>query len=149
MEKDTKINDTKISYIVNEFTQFSGWEERYKHLIGLGKELSPMPEEFKVEQNKVKGCQSQVWLFAELRDGKIAFHGDSDAAIVKGIVALLLRVFGDRTPQEILTLDQSFIDEIGLKQHLSMSRANGLSAMIKQIQIYALAFKTKIDMGLA
>lgn len=141
--------EERTKSIVDEFKKFQDWEERYKHLIGLGKELSPMAEEHQVEANKVKGCQSQVWLFAELKDGKVFYTGDSDAAIVKGIVALLLKVYSERTPDEILGLDQGFIDEIGLKQHLSMSRANGLSAMLKQIQMYALAFKTKIQMGLA
>ncbi len=137
----------KINDIVNEFQSFSSWEERYKHLIGMGKALEPMKDEHHVESNKVKGCQSQVWLFAELEGDKIHFTGDSDAAIVKGIVALLLKVYSHRSPDEILSLDQSFIDEIGLKQHLSMSRANGLSAMLKQIQMYAVAFKAKLQMG--
>lgn len=141
--------DNRIKEIVEEFKNFSDWEDRYKHLIGLGKALEKMPEEHQTEENKVKGCQSQVWLFAELKDGKIHYVGDSDAAIVKGIVALLLKVYSDRTPDEILTIEQNFVDEIGLKQHLSMSRANGLSAMMKQIQMYAVAFKTKIQMGLA
>lgn len=141
--------DNRIKEIVDEFKKFSDWEDRYKHLIGLGKSLQDMPEEHQTEENKVRGCQSQVWLFAELKDGKVHYMGNSDATIVKGIVALLLNVYTDRTPDEILGLDQSFIEEIGLKQHLSMSRANGLSAMMKQIQMYALAFKTKIQMGLA
>ena len=114
----------------------------------MGKALEPMNPDHQIEENKVRGCQSQVWLFAELNGDKIHFTGDSDAAIVKGIVALLLKVYSDKSPDEILTLDQSFIDEIGLKQHLSMSRANGLSAMMKQIQMYALAFKTKLQMGI-
>lgn len=137
----------EIKEIISEFKGFSTWEDRYKHLITMGKNLPPMKEEHHVESNKVKGCQSQVWLFAELEGDKIRYTGDSDAAIVKGIVALLLKVYSGRTPDEILTLDQSFIDEIGLKQHLSMSRANGLSAMLKQIQMYALAFKAKLQMG--
>ena len=141
--------EERTKTIVDEFKKFQDWEERYKHLIGLGKSLEPMKDEHQIEANKVKGCQSQVWLFAELNDGKIHYTGDSDAAIVKGIVALLLKVYSDRTPDEILGLDQSFVDEIGLKQHLSMSRANGLSAMMKQIQMYALAFKTKIQMGIS
>lgn len=141
--------EERTKTIVEEFKKFQDWESRYKHLIGLGKAMPAMDPEHQVEANKVKGCQSQVWLFAELKDGKITFSGDSDAAIVKGIVALLLKIYSDRSPDEILTLDQSFVDEIGLKQHLSMSRANGLSAMMKQIQMYALAFKTKLQMGLS
>jgi len=141
--------DKKIEEIVSEFKSFSDWESRYKHLISLGKSLPVMDDAHHIEENKVKGCQSQVWLFAELNEGKISYTGDSDASIVKGIVALLLKVYSDRSPEEILKLDQSFVEEIGLKQHLSMSRANGLAAMMKQIQMYALAFKTKIDLGLA
>lgn len=144
----TTEKDERIEKIIQEFQSFKDWEERYKHLIGMGKELAPMAEDHHIEANKVKGCQSQVWLFAELKDGKIFYTGDSDAAIVKGIVALLLRIYSQRTPDEILGLDQSFVEGIGLKQHLSMSRANGLSAMMKQIQMYALAFKTKLQMGL-
>ncbi len=141
--------DNRIKTIVEEFQSFSDWEERYKHLIAMGKELAPMADEHHIEANKVKGCQSQVWLFAELKDGKIHYSGDSDAAIVKGIVALLLKIYSDRDPDEILKIDQNFVEEIGLKQHLSMSRANGLSAMMKQMQMYAVAFKTKIQMGLS
>lgn len=141
--------DKKIEEIVSEFKSFSDWESRYKHLINLGKSLPVMDDAHHIEENKVRGCQSQVWLFAELKDGKIYYTGDSDASIVKGIVALLLKVYSERSPEEILKLDQNFVEEIGLKQHLSMSRANGLAAMMKQIQMYALAFKTKIDMGLA
>jgi cysteine desulfuration protein SufE len=139
--------DSRITEIISEFKKFHDWESRYKHLISLGKALPEMKEEHKIETNKVKGCQSQVWLFAELEDGKIKYSGDSDASIVKGIVALLLKIYGERTPTEILTLDQGFVDEIGLKQHLSMSRANGLSAMMKQIQMYAVAYKAKMDLG--
>lgn len=141
--------DQRVEAIIAEFKNFSDWESRYKHLISKGKSLEAMPEDYRIEGNKVKGCQSQVWLFAELSEGRVHFFGDSDAAIVKGIVALLLEIYGDREPSEILTLDQGFVDAIGLKQHLSMSRANGLSAMMKQIQMYALAFKTKIEMGIS
>jgi len=140
-------SDNRIETIISEFKTFQDWESRYKHLISMGKSLAPMAEEHKVESNKVKGCQSQVWLFAELNDGMVHYTADSDASIVKGIVALLLKIYSERTPEEILGLDQSFVDEIGLKQHLSMSRANGLSAMMKQIQMYALAYKAKLDMG--
>ena len=108
-----------------------------------------MPESQKIEDNKVKGCQSQVWLHAELNNEKrIIFSADSDAAIVKGIVSILLKVYSDSTPEEIIATKPDFLEDIGLRQHLSMSRANGLSSMVKQISIYALAFKTKIDMGL-
>jgi cysteine desulfuration protein SufE len=141
--------DQKIEKIIKEFADFDDWEGRYKHLIGLGKGLEGFPEEHRLEQNKVKGCQSQVWLHADLGEAhNIHFFGDSDASIVKGIVALLLRIYSDRTPDEIMNLDQSFVEELGLKQHLSMSRANGLSAMMKQIQFFAMAYKAKIDMGI-
>lgn len=138
----------KLELLINEFKSFNHWEDRYKHLIKLGKDLLPMNEEYRVEDNKVKGCQSQVWLFPELINGKLIFHADSDASIVKGIVALLVIVYNNKTPQEILDTSMDFVDEIGLKQHLSMSRANGLSSMLKQINMYALAYKTKIEMGL-
>lgn len=147
--ENSQINDTRIQETVEAFSQFNQWEERYKYLIAMGKELEAFPEEHRKEENKVKGCQSQVWLHSELKDGKIFFWGDSDASIVKGIVALLLKVYSNRTPQEIMAVPQNFIDLIGLKQHLSMSRANGLSAMMKQIQMYAIAYKTKIDLGMA
>ncbi len=141
--------DDRLETIISQFNNFEDWEGRYKHLISLGKNLAPMNGENKVENNKVKGCQSQVWLSAELKDGMILFSGDSDASIVKGIVALLILIYSERSPEEILTLPNDFIDKIGLKQQLSMSRANGLSSMMKQIQLYAFGFKTKIEMGLA
>ena len=141
--------DKRIEKIKEEFDAFSDWEGRYKHLISLGKDLEVFPEEHRLEQNKVKGCQSQVWLHADLsEDQLIHFYGDSDASIVKGIVALLLRIYSDRGPEEIMNLDQSFVEALGLKQHLSMSRANGLSSMMKQVQFFAMAFKAKIDMGI-
>ncbi|MCP4912147.1 MAG: SufE family protein [Oligoflexia bacterium] len=137
-----------LEELVSEFKQFATWEDRYKHLIAMGKSLAPMNEDYRIEDNKVRGCQSQVWLFPELVDGKLVFHADSDAAIVKGIVALLVKIYSDKTPDEILATKPDFIEEIGLAQHLSMSRANGLSSMLKQISMYALAFKTKIEMGI-
>ena len=139
----------RVESIIAEFNNQGDWEIRYKHIIGLGKQLPEMAEVNKTEANKVKGCQSQVWLFAELKDGKIVFTADSDASIVKGIIALLLRVYSESTPGDILMTKPDFLDDIGLKQHLSMSRANGLNSMVKQISLYALAFKTKIEMGLA
>ena len=142
----------KIDKIVAEFTAFSGWEERYRHLINLGKALPELPEEHRIEANKVKGCQSQVWLVSELVKTQdkavINFLADSDASIVKGIVALLTKVYSGLTPDEILALKPDFIDEIGLRQHLSMSRANGLNSMLKQISLYAFAYQQKIKMGL-
>lgn len=140
--------DDRLEAIIEKFNKFEDWEGRYKHLIGLGKELAPMNDDVKIESNKVNGCQSQVWLSAQLIDGRIHFSGDSDASIVKGIVALLVLIYSDRKPEEILGLENDFIEKIGLKQQLSMSRANGLSSMMKQIQLYAFGYKTKIEMGL-
>lgn len=130
--------------IIDQFTSHQQWEDRYKVLIKLGKELEQMPEDYLIDDNKVKGCQSQVWLYATLEGEKIKFYGTSDAAIAKGIVALLISVYSDCSPSEILTFSDEFIDKIGLKQHLSMSRANGLASMMKQIKLYALAYQAKL-----
>lgn len=136
----------RVEEITKKFNQFDDWEDRYRELIKFGKTLSPMDEELKTEDNKVKGCQSQVWLWPTFDSGVIKFVGDSDAAIVKGIVAVLLFVYSDSTPMEILTTKPTFIDDIGLRQHLSMSRANGLNSMLKKISIYAMAFQAKANM---
>jgi len=136
----------RIKKIVEEFNQFKNWEDRYKHLIDFGKHLETLPENYRLEENKVKGCQSQVWLYATLEDDKIKLYADSDASIVKGIVALLVYVYSESTPDEILNTKPNFIEEIGLKEHLSMSRANGLTSMVKQISFYAMAFKAKMMM---
>jgi cysteine desulfuration protein SufE len=125
--------------IKEDFEMFDNWDERFEHLISLGKSLPPMQESFKTDDNIIKGCQSKVWIFAEKKEEKLHFHADSDAIITKGIVALLMLVFSDKTPAEILEADTKFIDEIGLKEHLSPNRANGLVSMIKQIKLYALA----------
>ncbi len=136
----------RVQKIIAEFKSFNDWEERYKHLINLGKQLPEMNDQFKVESNLVKGCQSQVWLHAEVDSNrKIIFYGDSDASIVKGIVALLVRVYSGSTPDEILMTKPVFLEEIGLKEHLSMSRANGLNSMMKQISFFAIAFKAKLS----
>jgi len=148
MENTSQKIQERVQSIITEFADLGDWEKRYKHIIDLGKELAPMAAEHQVEENKVKGCQSQVWLYAELIEGKIVFTADSDASIVKGIIALLLRVYSNTTPDDILMTKPEFLDAIGLKQHLSMSRANGLSSMAKQISLYALAYKTKLQMGL-
>lgn len=137
----------RIEKIKKDFNVFTEWEARYKHLIDFGKKMPAMSEEFKIEENLVKGCQSQVWLEAKLINDKIHFSADSDAAIVKGIVALLVYVYSDSTPDEILTTKPLFLEEVGLREHLSMSRANGLTAMVKQISFYALAFKVKLQRG--
>ncbi|MBR6251784.1 MAG: SufE family protein [Bacteroidales bacterium] len=129
--------------IVDEFSGYDDWMDKYSYLIELGNDMPPYPEEQRTQQNLIDGCQSQVWIYAEYRDGKIFFEADSDAIIVKGIVGLLVRVFSDHTPQEILDTNLHFIDDIGLKENLTPTRSNGLLAMIKQMKLYALAFKEK------
>ena len=129
--------------IIEEFSGFDDWMDKYQLLIDLGNEQEPLDDKYKTEQNLIDGCQSRVWLQADLVDGNIHFIAESDALIVKGIVALLIRVLSDHTPQEILDADLYFIEEIGLKEHLSPTRSNGLLAMVKQIKMYALAFNSK------
>ena len=129
--------------IIEEFAGFDDWMDRYQLLIDLGNEQEPLDEKYKTEQNLIDGCQSRVWLQADYADGKIHFQAESDALIVKGIVALLIRVLSGHTPQEILDADLYFIEEIGLKEHLSPTRSNGLLAMVKQMRVYALAFNAK------
>lgn len=132
----------RISQIKERFLKFSDWEDRYKELIHLGRELSNYPEDKREEKYKVKGCQSQVWLYPEFKDGRVYFYGDSDAVLVKGIVGLLVSVYSDATPDEILMTKPDFLKEVGITEHLSMNRSNGLAAMMKQIQMYALVFKS-------
>ena len=129
--------------IVEEFSMFDDWKERYEYIIELGKNLPLIKEEFKTENNLIKGCQSKVWLQGEQKDDKIIFTADSDAILTKGIIAILIRVFSNQSAKDILDADMSFIDEIGLKEHLSPTRANGLVSMIKNIKMYALAFNTQ------
>ena len=128
--------------IIAEFSDFDDWMDRYQMLIDMGSEQVPLEEKYKTEQNLIDGCQSRVWLQADMVDGKLQFRAESDALIVKGIVALLVRVLTDHTPQEILDADLYFIDRIGLREHLSPTRSNGLGAMLKQMKMYALAFQT-------
>ena len=129
--------------IIEEFSGFEDWMDRYSLLIDLGNELPALAEEKKTEQNLIDGCQSKVWIDARMEDGKLMLEGDSDAILVKGIVALLLKVLSGHTPQEILEADLYFIGKTGLQEHLSPTRSNGLFSMVKQIKMYALAFKTK------
>ena len=129
--------------IIEEFAGFDDWMDKYQLLIDLGNEQEPLDEKYKTEQNLIDGCQSRVWLQADLADGLIHFTAESDALIVKGIVALLIRVLSDHTPQEILDADLYFIEEIGLKEHLSPTRSNGLVAMVKQMRMYALVFSQR------
>ncbi len=139
METINEIQDE----IIDEFAGFDDWMDKYQLLIDLGGEQEPLPEQYKTENNLIDGCQSRVWLQADYVDGVINFRAESDALIVKGIVALLIRVLSGHTPQEILDADLYFIDEIGLREHLSPTRSNGLLAMVKQIRAYALAFSVK------
>jgi len=130
--------------IIDEFSMFEDWMERYEYIIELGKSLPLIDETYKLDENLIKGCQSKVWLHSELKGDIIEFTADSDAILTKGIVALLLRVFSDQTPKSILDADTDFIDEIGLKEHLSPTRANGLLSMVKQIKMYAIAQQSKL-----
>ena len=138
---DMTINEIQDE-IIEEFSGFDDWMDKYQLLIDLGNEEAPLDDKYKTEQNLIDGCQSRVWLQADYADGKIRFTAESDALIVKGIVALLIRVLSGHSPQEILDADLYFIEEIGLKEHLSPTRSNGLLAMVKQMRMYALAFKS-------
>ena len=131
------------SEIEEEFGFFDDWMDKYEHLIGLGKDLPLIDPQFKTEEHIIKGCQSQVWLHAELEDGKLFYTADSDAIITKGVISLLIRSFNAQTPDTILEASTDFIDRIGLKDHLSPTRANGLVSMVKQMKFYALAFKAQ------
>mgnify|MGYP004547181541 CR=1 FL=1 len=129
--------------IIEEFSDFDDWMDKYALLIELGNSLAPLDEKYKTESNLIEGCQSRVWLQADYIDGRIHFQGESDAVIVKGIVSLLIKIISDHTPQEILDADLYFIEKIGLKEHLSPTRSNGLVAMVKQMRLYAMAFRAK------
>lgn len=131
--------------IIEEFAMFEDWMQRYEYMIDLGKTLPLIAAEFKTDDNIIKGCQSKVWVHAELKDSQLEFTADSDAIITKGIIAILIRVFSNQHPKDILASDTSFIDHIGLKEHLSPTRANGLVSMIKQIKMYAIAFQTQLS----
>lgn len=129
--------------IIDEFSMFDDWDERFQYVIDLGKTLPLINEAYKTDDNTIKGCQSKVWVHAEMKNGNVVFTADSDAIITKGIIAILIRVFSNQQPQAILAANTDFIDQIGLKEHLSPTRANGLVSMIKQIKMYALAFEAK------
>ena len=134
------INDIQ-NEIIEEFTSFDDWMDRYSLLIDYGNGLEPFPEEDKNDENLIDGCQSKVWFTAQMQDGKVIYRGDSDAILVKGIVALLIRVLSDHTPEEIVNTQLYFIDEIQLREHLSPTRSNGLNAMLRRMIEYALAYK--------
>ncbi len=129
--------------IIAEFNDFDDWLDRYQLLIDLGAEQEQLPDEYKTDNNLIEGCQSRVWLQADFVDGKVFYRAESDALIVKGIISLLIKVYTGRTPDEILDNEPYFVEAIGLKEHLSPTRSNGLLAMIKQMKLYALAFKAK------
>ena len=129
--------------VIEEFAMYDDWMDKYEYLISLGKELPLIDEDKKIEDNLIVGCQSQVWLDAEMNDGNVVYKADSDAIITKGIISLMIQVLSNSTPKEIIESELYFIDKIGLKEHLSPTRSNGLVSMVKQMQIYALAFKHK------
>lgn len=131
--------------IIEEFEQFEDWMDKYSLLIDLGNSLEPLANEDKKQQNIIEGCQSRVWLHAELKDGLVMYRGESDAVLVKGIVSLLIQVLTAHTPDEIINTELYFIEKIGLREHLSPTRSNGLLAMVKQMKMYALAYKTVTD----
>ena len=135
--------EAKEQEIIEEFALFDDWMDKYEHIIGLGKELPLIDEGLKTDDLLIKGCQSRVWLHAKMEDGKVIFTADSDAIITKGIINLLIRVLSNEKPDDIVNTDLNFIDQIGLKEHLSPSRSNGLVSMVKQMKLYALAFKTQ------
>lgn len=131
--------------IIDEFSMFDDWMQRYEYMIELGKSLPLIDDQYKTDDNIIKGCQSKVWVHADMNDNKVVFTADSDAIITKGIIAILIRVFSNQTPKDIIDADTNFIDEIGLKEHLSPTRANGLVSMIKQIKMYAIAYQTQVN----
>ena len=131
--------------IVEEFSMYEDWMQRYEYMIELGKSLPLIDEKYKVDEYIIKGCQSKVWVHADMKDNKILFTADSDAIITKGIIAILIRVYSGQHPKDIINADTSFIDEIGLKEHLSPTRANGLVNMMKQLKLYAIAYETQLN----
>jgi cysteine desulfuration protein SufE len=131
--------------IIDEFSMFDNWEDRYQYMIDLGKSLPLIDPKFKTEDHIIKGCQSKVWVHADMDDEKVKFTADSDAIITKGIIAILIRVFSNQHPKAIIEANTDFIDQIGLKEHLSPTRANGLVSMIKQLKMYAIAYQTQLN----
>lgn len=135
----------KQERIIREFELLGDWPERYKYIIKLGQKLPPLDDKYKVEENLVRGCQSQVWLTTDFEDGKVIFNADSDAAITKGLVALMVRFYSGESPETILMTDPQFIKKIGMQEHLSPTRSNGLASMVKQMKIYAMAYRAKME----
>ncbi|MEO8404922.1 MAG: SufE family protein [Chitinophagaceae bacterium] len=142
MDKQQTIQETEQE-IIDEFSLFDSWDDKYEYIIDLGKKLEPLDAKYKVDENKVRGCQSTVWLIAEFKEGKIFFKAESDAIIVKGLISMLIRVLSGHTPDDIISAQLNFIQQIGMTAHLAQTRANGLLAMVKQMKNYALAFKVK------
>ena len=142
MEAVQTIQETEDE-IVDEFSLFDNWEDKYEYIIDLGKKLQPLNLEFKIDENKIKGCQSQVWLVADEHNGRLIFKADSDAIIVRGLVCMLIRVLSGHTPREIIDTKLDFINKIGMTNHLAQTRSNGLLSMVKQMKNYALAYKMK------
>jgi cysteine desulfuration protein SufE len=138
----TQLLDTEQE-IIDDFALFDDWTEKYQYIIELGQKLPPLDPQYKTDDRRIKGCQSSVWLHASQHDGKIRFEADSDSTFVKGEIALLIKVLSDRTPEDIVNAELKFIDAIGLRQHVAVTRANGLAAMIKQMKLYALGFQSK------
>ena len=131
--------------LIDEFSLFSDWMEKYENIIQMGKELPLIDPEYKIDDNIIKGCQSRVWLHADYKDGSILFTADSDAVITKGLVSMVIRVLSGHTPQEIMNAELYFVDKVGLREHLSMTRSNGLLSMIKQMKMYAMAMQSKAN----
>ncbi len=146
LNKRKRMTITEIKNdIIEEFAMFEDWEERYQYMIDLGKTLPLIDAQYKTENNIIKGCQSKVWVHADMKNDKVIFTADSDAIITKGIIAILIRVFSNQHPKDIIDADTDFIDQIGLKEHLSPTRANGLVSMIKQLKMYAIAYQTQLN----
>ena len=135
----------KQQEVIDEFSMFDDWMQRYEYMIELGKSLPLIDDKYKIDENLIKGCQSKVWVHAELEGDKLVFTADSDAIITKGIIAILIRAFSNQKPKDIIEADTAFIDEIGLKEHLSPTRANGLVSMVKQLKLYAVAYQTQLN----
>lgn len=131
--------------LIEEFDLFGDWMEKYENIIQMGKELPVIDGQYKTEENLIKGCQAKVWLHADYKDGKVLFTADSDAIITKGLVSMVIRVFSNHAPEEIVTADLYFVDKVGLREHLSMTRSNGLLSMIKQMKMYAMALQSKVN----
>ena len=131
----------KQAELVNEFKELDDWDDKYAQIIKMGRQLPEFPAEYKIDKNKIEGCQSQVWIHAELKEGKVSLQADSDAMIVKGLISMLITVYSNHSPDEILISPPDFLNEIGIDKHLSLTRKNGLGAMLKQIQMFAVAYK--------